>query len=189
MSSGSDQMPDILIRDHTAADQPAGRMRGAHRPSPVDPRRSVHRPRRSRERLRDYLTTPERIASWVAADLATPITAEFVIGAYHWLFDIEKSFCMSKTDLQARPIYHRTRGSIEAPPSSSPPWRSAAGSGTRRAGRSGNSSVPPAATAPPKSEPATAPSPPSIPCPPTSMRPSTTSTATSVRTNLSKLRY
>ena len=83
----------------------------------------------------DYLATPERIASWVAADLATPITAEFVIGAYHRLFEIEKSFCMSKTDQQARPIYHRTRGSIEAPPSSSPPWRSAAGSRTRRAGR------------------------------------------------------
>ena len=114
MSSGSDQMPDILIRDHTAADQPAGRKGGAHRPSPVDLRRPVHRPRRSRERLRDYLTTPERIASWVAADLATPITAEFVIGAYHRLFEIEKSFCMSKTDLQARPIYHRTRDSIEA---------------------------------------------------------------------------
>ena len=62
----------------------------------------------------DYLATPERIASWVAADLATPITAEFVIGAYHWLFEIEKSFCMSKTDLQARPIYHDTRDSIEA---------------------------------------------------------------------------
>jgi hypothetical protein len=61
-----------------------------------------------------YLATPERIASWVAADLATPITAEFVIGAYHRLFEIEKSFCMSRTDLQARPIYHRTRDSIEA---------------------------------------------------------------------------
>jgi hypothetical protein len=62
----------------------------------------------------DYLATPERIASWVAADLATPITAEFVIGACHRLFEIEKSFCMSQTDLQARPIYHRTRDSIEA---------------------------------------------------------------------------
>ena len=40
----------------------------------------------------DYLATPERIASWVAADLATPITAEFVIGAHHRLFEIEKSF-------------------------------------------------------------------------------------------------
>jgi hypothetical protein len=40
--------------------------------------------------------------------------AEFVIGAYHRLFQIEKSFRMSKHDLQARPIYHRLRDSIEA---------------------------------------------------------------------------
>jgi len=39
----------------------------------------------------------------------TPITAEFVIDAYHRLFQIEKSFRMSKHDLQTRPIYHRTR--------------------------------------------------------------------------------
>ncbi len=42
------------------------------------------------------------------------MTAEFVIGAYHRLFQIEKSFRMSKHDLQARPIYHRKRDSIEA---------------------------------------------------------------------------
>jgi len=44
----------------------------------------------------------------------TPVTAEFVIGAYHRLFEIEKSFRMAKSDLQARPIYHRIRDSIEA---------------------------------------------------------------------------
>jgi transposase len=44
----------------------------------------------------------------------TPVTAEFVIGAYHRLWHIEKSFRMSKHDLQARPIYHRKRESIEA---------------------------------------------------------------------------
>jgi transposase len=44
----------------------------------------------------------------------TPVTAEFVIGAYHQLFQIEKSFRMSKHDLQARPVYHRKRDSIEA---------------------------------------------------------------------------
>jgi transposase len=37
-----------------------------------------------------------------------------VIGSYHQRFDIEKSFRMSKSDLQARPIYHRKRDSIEA---------------------------------------------------------------------------
>jgi hypothetical protein len=37
-----------------------------------------------------------------------------VIGAYHQLLEIEKSFRMSKSDLQVRPIYHRKRDSIEA---------------------------------------------------------------------------
>jgi hypothetical protein len=40
--------------------------------------------------------------------------AEFVIGAYHQLWRIEKSFRMSKHDLRARPIYHHKRQSIEA---------------------------------------------------------------------------
>jgi hypothetical protein len=44
----------------------------------------------------------------------TPVTADFVIDAYHRLFHIEKSFRMSKHDLQARPIYHHHRDSIEA---------------------------------------------------------------------------
>ena len=39
---------------------------------------------------------------------------EFVIDAYHRLFNIEKSFRMSKSDLAARPIYHHKRESIEA---------------------------------------------------------------------------
>ena len=42
------------------------------------------------------------------------MTAQFVIGAYHQLFEIEKSFRMAKSDLQARPVYHRKRDSIEA---------------------------------------------------------------------------
>lgn len=40
--------------------------------------------------------------------------ADFVIGAYHQLWRIEKSFRMSKHDLAARPIYHHLRESIEA---------------------------------------------------------------------------
>ena len=40
--------------------------------------------------------------------------ADFIIGAYHQLWRIEKAFRMSKHDLQARPIYHRTRESIDA---------------------------------------------------------------------------
>lgn len=39
---------------------------------------------------------------------------EFVIGAYHQLWHIEKSFRMSKHDLRARPIYHHKRESIDA---------------------------------------------------------------------------
>ena len=41
-------------------------------------------------------------------------SSEFVIDAYHQLWRIEKSFRMSKHDLQARPIYHHIRESIEA---------------------------------------------------------------------------
>jgi hypothetical protein len=37
-----------------------------------------------------------------------------VIGSCHQLFQIEKSFRMAKSDLQAGPIYHRKRDSIEA---------------------------------------------------------------------------
>ena len=37
-----------------------------------------------------------------------------VIGAYHQLLQVEKSFRMSKSDLRARPIYHHKRDSIEA---------------------------------------------------------------------------
>lgn len=41
-------------------------------------------------------------------------TPQFVIDAYHRLWRIEKSFRMSKHDLQARPIYHHKRESIDA---------------------------------------------------------------------------
>jgi hypothetical protein len=54
------------------------------------------------------------ITNLAACPDGTPVTAEFVIGAYHQLYEIERSFRMSKSDLQARPIYHRNRDSIEA---------------------------------------------------------------------------
>lgn len=41
-------------------------------------------------------------------------TAEFIIEAYHRLYQIEKAFRMSKHDLRARPIYHHKRASIKA---------------------------------------------------------------------------
>ncbi|EME58175.1 transposase, IS4 family protein [Rhodococcus ruber BKS 20-38] len=37
-----------------------------------------------------------------------------VIGKYHDLWHVEQSFRMSKTDLRARPMFHRTRDAIEA---------------------------------------------------------------------------
>ncbi len=54
------------------------------------------------------------VTNLVACPDGTPVTAEFVIGAYHQLFQIEKSFRMAKSDLQARPVYHHPRDSIEA---------------------------------------------------------------------------
>ena len=48
-----------------------------------------------------------------ATNLAAP-TPEYVLGAYHQLWQIEKSFRMSKSDLRARPMYHHQRESIEA---------------------------------------------------------------------------
>lgn len=37
-----------------------------------------------------------------------------VLGKYHELWHVEQSFRMSKTDLRARPMFHRTREAIEA---------------------------------------------------------------------------
>jgi hypothetical protein len=54
------------------------------------------------------------ITNLAACPDGTPVTADFVIGAYHRLFEIERSFRMAKSDLQARPVYHRKRDSIEA---------------------------------------------------------------------------
>ena len=40
--------------------------------------------------------------------------ADEVISSYHDLWHVEQSFRMSKSDLRARPIFHRTRDAIEA---------------------------------------------------------------------------
>jgi len=115
----------------------------------------------------------------------TPITAAFVIDAYHQLFQVEKSFRMSKHDLQARPIYHRQRDSIEA--HLTIVFAALASPATSRpepAGPSSVSSRPPAATAPSRSRPAPTPSPPPTPYPTTSPTPSAPS---KVRTSVSQL--
>jgi hypothetical protein len=63
---------------------------------------------RARAGIKGYVTNLR------ACPDGTPATAEFVISSYHQLFEIERSFRMSKHDLQARPVYHCTRDSIEA---------------------------------------------------------------------------
>jgi hypothetical protein len=45
---------------------------------------------------------------------AATMPAAEVLSSYHDLWRIEQSFRMSKTDLQARPMFHRTRDAIEA---------------------------------------------------------------------------
>jgi hypothetical protein len=54
------------------------------------------------------------ITNLAACPDGTPVTPDFVITSYHQLHEIERSFRMSKSDLQARPVYHRKRDSIEA---------------------------------------------------------------------------
>jgi hypothetical protein len=59
-------------------------------------------------------TKVRALAGWKGYITNVPdASAEFVIGAYHRLYEIERSFRMSKHDLAARPIYHQ-RESIEA---------------------------------------------------------------------------
>jgi len=55
------------------------------------------------------------VAGWkgYTTNLTTQ-SSTYVIDAYHQLWHIEKAFRMSKHDLQARPIYHHLRESIEA---------------------------------------------------------------------------
>jgi hypothetical protein len=45
---------------------------------------------------------------------AAIMPATEVIASYHDLWHVEQSFRMSKTDLRARPMFHRTRDAIEA---------------------------------------------------------------------------
>ena len=122
----------------------------------------------------------------------SPVTADFVISSYHELWQIEKSFRMSKHDLQARPIYHHKRESIEAHLTDRlrRPRRHPARSRPGPAGRSRSSSAPPAGTAPSRSAPDSTPSPPKTRSRPTSATPSHSSNrrAQTLRTNLIRVR-
>ena len=114
--------------------------------------------------------------------------SDFVIGAYHRLFQIEKSFRMSKHDLQARPIYHHKRESIEAHLTVVfTASRSASTSRTRPGGASRNSCGLLAATAPSRSKPASTPSPQPTRYPTTSPRPSKRSAARAALGTSSKM--
>ena len=44
----------------------------------------------------------------------TTMTGQAVVAAYHDLYQVERSFRMTKSDLAARPVFHRLRDSIEA---------------------------------------------------------------------------
>jgi hypothetical protein len=72
----------------------------------VDTKKSVNRTLEAKARalagLKGYITN------------LPGASAQFVIDAYHRLFEIEASFRMSKHDLAARPIYHHKRESIDA---------------------------------------------------------------------------
>ncbi len=77
-------------------------------------RHPERQPRAWREKARALAGLKGYVTNLRACPDGTPVTPEFVIGAYHQLFQIEKSFRMAKSDLQARPVYHRKRDSIEA---------------------------------------------------------------------------
>lgn len=106
--------PPDPARDRTAGRHLPGRRRRARHP----PRSRLHRSGGTKARdleaqaralagLKAYMTNLT-----VCPD-GSPVSAQFVIGAGHRLLHIEKSFRMSKHDLQV-PIYHGKRDSIEA---------------------------------------------------------------------------
>jgi len=58
-----------------------------------------------------------RIVGWKGYITNLPATvmgSGEVVASYHQLWHVEQSFRMSKTDLRARPMFHRTRDAIEA---------------------------------------------------------------------------
>jgi transposase len=54
------------------------------------------------------------LKSYVSNIPAALMPADEVIASYHDLWHVEQSFRMSKTDLRARPMFHRTKDTIEA---------------------------------------------------------------------------
>jgi transposase len=83
--------------------------------APVKRNRYIHLSGATKSVNRELEAKTRALAGWKGYTTNLTIaTPEFVIDAYHQLWHIEKSFRMSKHDLQARPVYHHTRESIEA---------------------------------------------------------------------------
>jgi hypothetical protein len=61
-------------------------------------------------RARDLAGRKGYVSNLAARPDGTPLTAEFVIGAYRRLVQIGKSFRMSEHDLQARPVCRHRPG-------------------------------------------------------------------------------
>lgn len=82
---------------------------------PVKRNRFIRLAGGSRTVNRELEAKARMLAGWKGYSTnLTSADAQFVISSYRRLFQIEKSFRMSKHDLQARPIYHHKRESIEA---------------------------------------------------------------------------
>ena len=85
--------------------------------SPIKRNRFVRLQGGTRSANRDLEAKARALAGWKGYVTNLPpdqAGAEFVMAAYHRLFQIERSFRMSKHDLQARPIFHHKRESIQA---------------------------------------------------------------------------
>lgn len=54
------------------------------------------------------------LKGYVTNMLVDSVPATLVISAYHDLWQVEASFRMTKSDLRARPIFHREKDSIDA---------------------------------------------------------------------------
>ena len=123
--------------------------------APVKRNRFIKLTGASKSVNRDLEAKTRTLAGWKGYTTnLTGQSAQFVIDAYHQLWRIEKSFRMSKHDLQARPIYHHKRESIEAHLTivfaalAVSHWVK-----TKLVGASRNSCAPPAATEPSASRP------------------------------------
>jgi Transposase DDE domain len=125
-AGATDQRRDQVIHYQYRADRARRSLRGideqvAKAQRAVEGKTSVKRNRfitisgGTKSVNRTLETKARTVAGWKGY-LTNLVDADptFVIDAYHQLWQIEKSFRMSKSDLAARPIFHHKRESIEA---------------------------------------------------------------------------